>query len=503
MNRILALAASAVFASAIIATSYAQPAKSTNPAKAKNADSNQTLIPLKNFFTDVRKNYSISGRCEADSAKKITLGTKQLSRAKIEKAVAFGSEVKKGDVLIWLDTKDQAKALENAEKKYLISKYNLEAKILTQKNREIGLAKQTENLERRKQEIIREWEYYLKEGHQDKLKSIENRKRVAKFRLAYAKSEYEQLKKMYEQDQLKEETESVILLRQLIAYERAKRDYKKTIRQLELKEKFEAPLWMEQEKTSYNTRLTNNKTAMLKHRVALLNNKGKLKKMEEELEKVEKNYKILKKEIEETKTIKSPISGIVYFGNVTKSAPNYNRSKSLVKKGASISKDAVVMTVLAPGKIKVPVTFDRNKRKLAAVGQVGSAVSNEFPEIKLTAKVIEVSNFMTSPNRYEGMIVITCNAGPVMSGSNLRFQITHERKNCLVLPRDFIKSDPKAPADYYINVRKNGKTVKVPVKLGAKLNAKDVTGSYAIKKSKAKNLIEIENAIDAAGFIVK
>ena len=502
MNKIIALTASALVVSLAIATGFAQPAKALKKSTAgKNKNSN--LIPLKHFFTDVRKSYDISGRCQADSAKKISLDTKQLRNAKIQKTVAFGSKVKKGDTLIWIDTKDLEKTLANAEKKYLTEKYRQEAKILAQKNRDMSLVSKTESLKRGRIAIERDWKYYLEHGHKDKLEAIENRKRVAKYRLDYAKSEYEQLKKMYEQDQLKEETEAVIMLRQKIAYENAKREYKRQMRQLELKEKFEAPLWMQEEKQRYLQRVRDSKAAELKHKIAVLDNHGKLKKLEEKLAKIESDYKILKKEILETKEIKSPISGIVYFGNVTQSAPNFNRSKNSVKAGTVIAKGAVVMTVLSPGRIKIPVTFDREKRKLATVGQAGSAVANDYPDIKLTAKIIEVSNFMTSPNRYSGMIAITCNAGPVMPGTNIRVKLKHEKKNCLVLPRDYIKSDPQSPASYYICVRKNGKTKKVPVTLGAKINKNDIKADYAVEKNKAKNLFEIENVVDAAGVIIK
>ena len=139
----------------------------------------------------------------------------------IVQAMEHGQKVNKGDKLVTLETKKLEEAIEQAEKAAPAA--SLAHEILES---ELGsLEKSTpmliENTKRSKSVADEQWEYYNKIGHGEAKRATELSLHFAQQSYDYSKEEYEQLLKMYEADDLTEETEEIILKRAKNSFERA------------------------------------------------------------------------------------------------------------------------------------------------------------------------------------------------------------------------------------------------------------------------------------------
>ena len=456
----------AVLALAGAVTLQAAQAKKAVPAKkVPAAKKSQALSKCVKPFN---KTLSLSGVLVARDAHVIKADYKALPAVKVEKAVEFGTRVKKGDVLVWLDNSELAKKLAKRTRAYEVAMISAKIQKMSQKHKEAGFALSKTKLENDRKRIEEDYNYFQTVGYKKIVDSYAARLRSAKFRLQYAKSEYDQLKKMYDQDQLREETESVILLRQKLNYESAKRTYERAARDIELDKKYKLPGVKAKAERDYKGKLLSNTSSMMKLEAAMLEEVGKLDEINKKIKKIDEDFANYKADLESAKkNIIAPADGIVYYGDATNKIANYSRTKGMFTKGAEVKKGTVLMTILAPGKLEVPFNAKLSQIKEIKIGQVGTAVCAEYKHIKLTAKVVELSSIMTSPGQFAGKIEITCDAGPILPGMKAKIDIvTRDIKKAVLVPTRFVKADPKTPADFYLNIRKAGKVVKTPVKLG-------------------------------------
>lgn len=194
-----------------------------------------TISPMKNAILALYLTVSIAGFSFAEeftvkqkpfqpvaSAEGILIPTKSTEIAiapevwvdfKITSLVEQGQQVKKGDVLIGIDTEALDKQIEEIE----LSRDAAELSMV-QKKHEVEQLKiytplQLEAAERAAKEAAEDLKWYEENSHPRSLESIDYEIRSAKFRVYYYKEELRQLMSMYGEDNKMEETEEIIIQR--------------------------------------------------------------------------------------------------------------------------------------------------------------------------------------------------------------------------------------------------------------------------------------------------
>jgi len=169
----------------------------------------------------VKTTVSLKGNFAAQSASEIVIRPKAWASFKVLDAVEHGEEVERDDVLVEFESKDIDEAIADERRK-------VELSTLAIKQAEEGLKMLEEttpldlaSAERSKRYDDEDLDEYFKIDRAMSVKIANFNVETSENYLKYEQEELEQLEKMYEADDLTEETEEIILTRQRDAVKRA------------------------------------------------------------------------------------------------------------------------------------------------------------------------------------------------------------------------------------------------------------------------------------------
>lgn len=156
----------------------------------------------------------ITGLLVPTKTQTLSLSAKRWKSFVVESVGSHGAEIKKGDPLITFETDElEKKIIEQKDslksQKLKLAIANRELTALQQKNT-LSLA----SVKRRMEHAETDLAYYQSTGEAARKESLTNSLQQAKDFLTYQKEELTQLLKMYEEDDITEETEEIILVRQ-------------------------------------------------------------------------------------------------------------------------------------------------------------------------------------------------------------------------------------------------------------------------------------------------
>ena len=161
----------------------------------------------------IKQTAELSGTYEAVRADEVALDAETWSNFVVERAVEPGSRVAAGDVLVAFDSEPLDRAIEDARRQVETSRIDLDAA-----RAELEAARQALPLDlaeaQRTHDVAAEaWSYFQEVGRAQSEEAARWSLRYAEQSLAYSREEFDQLRKMYEADDLTEETEEIILQR--------------------------------------------------------------------------------------------------------------------------------------------------------------------------------------------------------------------------------------------------------------------------------------------------
>lgn len=151
----------------------------------------------------------------------------------IETILDHGSEVAKGDVLISFEREAYDRQLEDLSRSFAQRQLALATAELDFAKLKAETDLKLEAARRAKAQADDDLKYYKEVAQPAELADLEHTVKKYQFRLDGENEELKQLKQMYEADDLTEETEEIILKRQLSSVEDAKFDLAETIRRNE------------------------------------------------------------------------------------------------------------------------------------------------------------------------------------------------------------------------------------------------------------------------------
>jgi len=146
-------------------------------------------------------------------AEPIAIQAESWTAFEITKLTDHGAAVKKGDVLIAFDTEELTKAIDDLEKTVGRREHEIAAARLALKNLSESAEERLAASRRAAEEAAENHQYYTETRHAVDVESAEQAVKRAEQRLRNANEELVQLKRMYEADDLVEETEEIILSR--------------------------------------------------------------------------------------------------------------------------------------------------------------------------------------------------------------------------------------------------------------------------------------------------
>jgi HlyD family secretion protein len=383
-----------------------------------------------------------------------------------------GKSVGKGDVLLKLDDqkiKQQVESLSHdlsmldADRNILQVEIELAEKLLPLRLKEIKRAEKygREDLKR----------FQINDLPFEK-KSVEmNLKRYQDY-LLYSLEEFNQLKQMYQEDDLTEETEEIIL-------QRAKNDIQymqfyveSAERQVEEFNQLRKPRSLETLRGSVERENLHFQAQQKTNPAKIKIQKFQLSRLNKEREIIIEKKSHLNQDLKNM-IIKSPANGTLYWGTFIRgkwsgTQPFLNK----LQKGGNLKAHEPVLTLCPGNKIRACINIPETHLPSLSTTKEGKIVFMSDPQSKYSAKVTRISTTADSPGTYTGYVNFSLprDATRPRAGTSCNFSLTaYEKKNALLLPSNVIFTEDHDPEIQYVFVLgKSGKVKKRIIETGRK-----------------------------------
>ncbi len=433
-------------------------------------DEHHTIFPTKKT---IRNTITLNGFIEDPDAIPISINTQNWIDLRISTPPTHGKKVKKGEAILELDMEKIRNHLQFLSHDLNILDINKEILLA-----EIKLAEELAPLE--KEEMDR-FERYVKEDYNrynsiylpfDKKSAAMSLKSSEQY-LAYAEEELNQLKKMYEADDLTEETEEIILQRAQYQYERAKFSYEAAKIRNEEALKFQLPRGKKATDSNFDREKLSLQT-LRKIKPAELNRK-KLegRKMTEERKQFAIKKNKIEKDLKAMYPIKSPVHGTLFWGTFDRGKWSGGSSlKTKLRKGGILKPNEVFATITPFKRIQARLNLPEKNLHQIKIGNEAKLRLTSADASKIQSSIKSISETPVQPGIYDltADIIIPKGFIPPVPGSACSLEcVTYYRKEAITLPSSVIHSETDDPDSKYIYfLNKSGRHQKKTIEIGKK-----------------------------------
>lgn len=404
---------------------------------------------------------TFKGTVQADKVAEVAVKLKAWTGPLLVKEVAdHGKAVKAGEIIVRFDTEKIDLALRDAKQErelaeLAVRQAELELPI-TEKQQPLDLASADREYKQAKDDLKK----FVESEKALSIQQAEFQLKSAAFSLEFSSDELKQLKKMYRDKDLTEETEELILKRYKFNVESAE------VMLRQAKARAEQTL-----KTDLPRREQSAKDAVEKAELALARardvqplvvrqKKLALAKMKYEDAKAKDRLEDLEHDLASL-TVKAPADGLVYHGR-------YSRGQwtgAGLQAGGSAQASEVLLSVVGSGKLTVRAEAEEKELPGLKADLAAKVTPTAFPDQRIAAKLARVG-VAPQAGKFELLIELTGDApAGLVAGMTCSVRVvTAKKENALTVPATAVSEDD---GDHFAYLSKGGKPpTKVPVKVG-------------------------------------
>lgn len=439
------------------------------PAESKPATHKVTKSGLKIETT-------LDGVFEAKKTAEISLKPEAWTTLTVVSAVEHGAEVKRGDVLVTLDLEKIDRAIGDLRDTHKSSDLAIELAQQQMKTLQKTTPMDLAANDRMLKNANDDYDYYLKVSRPMSRKNADFMLKSAQQRYENQLEEVRQLEKMYEADDLTEETEEIILKRARAALEQAefyledatlyhKRTLKTSLPRRDISNK----LLVQRNTLLGADAKVELPIALMQQRLSLAALQLARKRSDEKLANLVADRAAM--------VVKAPLSGIVYYGQCTGGKVSASSTTAAaLKPGGTLAAKKVFMTIVQPRPMLIRATVAESKLQHVRPGIKGTAKPAGYPDIEMTVIVDSVSAIPVTAGNFASKITVATDrrSEAVMPGMTCKVTlVAYENKEALTVPPKALKTDDSDAKKQYVNVLdKDGKSQRRNVKVGRKTATK-------------------------------
>lgn len=389
----------------------------------------------------------------------------------VESAVKHGAKVKKGDVLLKLDSEKLDRQIDDLKTELRLAELSFQ-----QAEQSLAVLEKTTPLDlaanERAAKINQEdRKHYFDVQRPFDLKVAEFNLTRARNFLEYSEEELRQLQKMYEADEITEETEAIVLKRARDQLESAKLSVESSQLSRDYTVQFGIPRADERLRDSTERRQLEVERAKLAVPQALQRQQIELEKLRVQSRRNAERLKRLEADREQL-TVRAPLDGLVYYGKETrgKFAEAQPLIESLRPRGTA-QVNQVLMTVVQSGAMTIRATVPEAQLHRLRLGLSGVAIPNGFPDLKLPAVLSQWSEVPVGPASFDATFKVSLDKSVtgILPGMACKVKLTaYAKKDALAVPAQVVKTDEFEDQQYVYLLDRAGKAVKRNVKVGEK-----------------------------------
>ncbi len=386
----------------------------------------------------------LDGQFVADDTTEVTLRPEVWTRFRVLEAVEHGTAVKKGDVLVRFD--DEKIEEELAEESINQRIDELE---LMQNEEEFPRAEKLLelNFEQAKvqyEQLVEDYEYYKNIDRPFMVRITNHRFESAKEDLDSQREELEQLQKMYEADDLTEETEEIVLRRQefqvrtaelIMELQTESRDYTLNVQLPRNDEDYarrleESKLKFEQIKTAKEMGLPLGKFELEKKR-------------ETRARSVERHAKLLSDRA--LMELRAPTDGVVYYGRCLKGKwSEVSSLSSKLRPYGTVSANTVIMTIVQQRPLHVETQLLEKHVPDFSAGLEAIVTPGADKDLELPASVTDIHNVPDSTGKFRTHLDVDLADAPdwLVAGMTCEVAVAvYENESAIVIPSEYVQTD--------------------------------------------------------------
>jgi multidrug efflux pump subunit AcrA (membrane-fusion protein) len=353
-----------------------------------------------------------------------------------------------------------------------------------------------EQAERTNREAQEDFERYNEIERPQTVKSANFMVKYYDFMLDYEKDELDQLEKMYEADDLTEETEEVVLKRQRNSVEfaefslenaRINRDEALNVRlpryDVAIKESLErAEMALARAKMAWSIDLNRARYELEQRKEARSKS-------------LDRHAKLL--EDRGLMQIKAPAAGVVFYGQCVNG--RWSDTSSLINKykpHGTVSPGSILMTIVEPRPVYITASVDEGKRPQVADDQQATIALPAEGADRLSAEVKSISSIPVSPGKFEINFELSQDEIPawVVAGMTCKISVeTYDKKDALVVPKAAVHSDEDDPNKKYVWLVNPDDSDAKPERRDVTLGKHNGNEVEVVKGLEAGNIISLED----------
>ena len=349
----------------------------------------------------LRLELKFEGVFEAARMLEVVLKPKVVAAFVVKKAAAHGQQVKKGELLLSLETDKVDEQIAAAEHDQKVSQASLRDAESDLKTVEATSALDLQAAQRDQQQAREELEYFIQVREPRSRESAEQSLKNARFQLEYTEEELKQLQQMYEADDLTEETEEIILRRAQRSVESARFSLRSAEISHERTLQRELPLELvrlkeaaERQDQALSRARISIPTAVQKKQLEVVKLRRDQKQADEKLADLRRDRAAM--------TIVAPGDGTVYYGPCVRGKwQDAVKFAERLQPGASLTPNQTIMTIVTMQPLIVRLDIAEKDRPQIKSGLNARVVPTGSPEHGLDARVTSLSSIPISPGVFD------------------------------------------------------------------------------------------------------
>jgi HlyD family secretion protein len=347
------------------------------------------------------KETKIIGVIEAAGAEEISADTEQTESLKIKRLVAHGTEVSKGQNVVWFETEEIDKKIKEAEIELRLSKLKLQDAEFGYQQFLMIQALDKAAAERTRKHAQQDYDNFVQIDRDRQKLSAEFSLKNSHASLENAMEELEQLEQMYKEDDLTEQSEEIVLKRAKRAVESAQFRLDGTEIQSERAVNQGIPRSVAQQDESlaraqlaYQTSMQGLDSARRQRDIELSRQRDKFKEQEEKLAELRQERK--------RAVLAASIDGIVLHGKLNRG--KLSAKPSTLEAGSKVTPSQVVATVVNPKKLRIRVDLEEKYLAKVTVGTNLKVTLKGFPDFETVGTVKSVSTVPYAGTKYDCVV---------------------------------------------------------------------------------------------------
>jgi multidrug efflux pump subunit AcrA (membrane-fusion protein) len=390
----------------LVVMATALPLRAHEPRSADPAakDENQPVSASdKRSEPESPKPTELSGVFEAVRSAELMVDHDHLTDLKLERILPHGTTVKKGAIVVWFETEDSDDKLRTAETDLKLAQLQLEAdefayeQFLESQKLDRAAAKRARDYARR------DYDHFMKTQLEREIAGAEQDLKSAEFSVESAMEELNQLTQMYEEDDLTEQSEEIVLRRAKFAYESAM--HRLTDSKIRIKRSLNELI--PRSETSQKETLDR---ALMAFDNAMHELDNARRKRDLEIDRSRRDFQKKKRDFEQMReerncmVLRAPHGGVVLHGKLSRGTLPAKPVEWLP--GSKVAVRTVIATLADPVKLQIRIDLPEEHLSAMRAAKVVTVNAKARPDEKFGAKVETVADVPYSPGKFDCVVAV-------------------------------------------------------------------------------------------------